>query len=221
VILLDVLLDEPGPSPGEDATLAQAMRQVGNVVLPATVVHTGVSGQAKGVVPLDLFASAAWAVGHTLLTESAADGVLRRLVLVPPPVGEAGFPQGSFAAIGAAALDGSATAAGGRRSSAAPQPGRHGRPGAQLIDFAGPAGTYFPLPARLFLEDQAAASLLAGRIVIVGSALPESHDAFLSPFSSGGAEGMSGVEVQANCVAALLARRPLRTCGPTIILAAT
>jgi len=75
IIGLDVLLDE-GRGPEEDAQLARAIGDAGNVVL-ATVFD---DGQQQGVEPLPLFRKPALSTGFTNLPQDS-DGFLRRSFL--------------------------------------------------------------------------------------------------------------------------------------------
>ena len=220
VILLDVLLDQAGPAPGEDEQLAGAIRRAGKVVLPSAV-EPSAEAEPRLVQPLPRFASAALAVGYVQTRESAADGVLRRFVIRSSDPRSALKGEPAFAVLGAASLQTPAlTRALLREQAVALAAG--GAADAPLIDFAGPAGTYYPLSARLLLEEPATASLLTGKIVVIGSTLSESRDAFLTPFSGPSPEQlrMPGAEVQVNCVATLLAPRPLRLPSGKLVLAA-
>ena len=202
-IMLDVLLDQPGRTQAADDALLAAVREAGNVFLPAAPSV----GEHVATVPLEAYRQAAAAVGHISLRVSAADGVVRRFVAGPLPHAPPELPEVSFAALGAAAARGPASDAPSLAQSA------RGFTGVPLIEFAGPGGTYYALPASDVMRPGAPA-LLADRLVIIGSVLAESEDAFTSPLAGpDGSRGMSGLEVQANCVATLLALRPITPVG--------
>jgi len=213
IILLDVLLDEPGPSPAADTALEQAIQDAGNVVLPAA--WSGGGSGAQVVVPAPRFAQAAMAVGFVLLRESAADGVLRRCVVGGTGADATEASAASFAALAAAALNQPSAGPDELVDSAARWAAEPLGISAPLIDFGGPPGTYHHMPARLLLEDASVGGLLVDRAAIIGGTLSGSEDRFLSPFQDGPEESrlMSGLEVQANCVATLLSERPLRIAG--------
>jgi CHASE2 domain-containing sensor protein len=86
LVFLDQALPQPGPDPGEDEALAQALAGNGRVVIGAYTKEAGEVGSAPLELarkPLLLFrTNAAW--GYLDLWPSAADQVVRRLVIRPP-----------------------------------------------------------------------------------------------------------------------------------------
>lgn len=219
-ILLDVLLDQPGASPSEDRDLAAALQDAGMVILPATAT-SDTAGDAARALPLPQFAGAAMAVGHVSLRESAADGVLRRFETAAwETKGGARLP--SLPCLAAAALAESGAGQAGAVESAVNWPTNQFGTDVPLLDFAGPPGTYYPLPAREVLQEPAVATMLSGKLVIIGSTVTESHDVLRSPFASFGHGGdlMPGAEVLANCVGTLVGDRPLRLVPGSFVLAA-
>ena len=77
-----------------------------------------------------------------------------------------------------------------------------------LIDYAGPAGTVTSYSFSRVLEGKVPASLLEGRIVVVGASAPRLQDLHQTPFSKG--EPMPGAEVLANAIASVQRGFPLR-----------
>jgi CHASE2 domain-containing sensor protein len=79
-VVLDLILDAPSPDdPGADMALARAIHHQGRVVLPMTQATTGamLSGEVR---PLDVFADAAAAIGHSQV-EFDPDGIARSVYL--------------------------------------------------------------------------------------------------------------------------------------------
>ena len=198
-VLLDLILDGPSPDdPGADAALARAIRDQGRVVLPMTQATTGaiLSGEVR---PLDMFADAAAAIGHSQV-EFDPDGIARSVYLWEG-FGEARHPQLALALL--RLLE--------------PEPA--GRfppppPGAELdhqqwqranwlrMPFSGPPGTYTHYSYRAVLAGEVPPENLHNKILMVGTTAAGMGDAVPTP-TSGLSRPMPGVEVQANVFDAL------------------
>ena len=181
-----------------DAALARAIRDQGRVVLPMTQATTGaiLSGEVR---PLDMFADAAAAIGHSQV-EFDPDGIARSVYLWEG-FGEARHPQLALALL--RLLE--------------PEPA--GRfppppPGAELdhqqwqranwlrVPFSGPPGTYTHYSYRAVLAGEVPPENLHNKILMVGTTAAGMGDAVPTP-TSGLSRPMPGVEVQANVFDAL------------------
>jgi signal transduction histidine kinase len=196
LIVLDILLDRPS-YPGEDAGLADAIRQAGNVVLAQTVAANA-DPTSSGILPA--FRDSALAVGAVDVALDR-DNVLRRMRTAvparPKPV--------PFAALVAA-----------RQLQLGPQ-GHGKRP--VLINYAGPPGRAFPiLSTQQLLQDHVDLDVLRGSVVFVGATFSAGGDSVATPLSGLPDEQqaefgpMSGVEVLAHCLLTVLTS-PIRELG--------
>jgi adenylate cyclase len=202
-IVLDVLL--PDRLPGtEDGALRDALLEAGNVVLP---VARGERGRLSPPAPF--FAEVAAGAGLAHVESAAVDQVARW----HRPVHE-GVPSLALAA----------TAQFMGRNPAA-LPAERGRPaplrdpeGRALIDFLGPPGTVPVVSGADVLKGRLAQKELRGKLALVGGTWGSARDVHWVPLARRGIgpEGrmMSGVELQAHCIASLLHPRPLRPAPP-------
>ncbi len=213
-IVLDVLLDQAGAAPGEDAALIRALAGSGRVLLPAAAAPTA-TGTVRPCLPRAEFARVALAVGTVSLRESAADGIVRRFETRRPATAPQALPEATLPGLAAAALR---TPNSGQealiRSARESVPARDGD--VRYVDYAGPPGTFYATPARQVLQEPATALLLRDRIVLIGSTAAASGDFLRGPLNRGDPPDnlMPGVEVLANCIDSLLVARPLRPVSP-------
>jgi CHASE2 domain-containing sensor protein/signal transduction histidine kinase len=200
-VAYDVLFVDPDPS-GGDPRLAAALRRSGRTVLPMMITAPGDDGRAvKAQPPLARLATSAAALGHV---DAALDpdGVTRR---ASPAVAIDGacWPHLTLALL-AAARD---------RTGAAPDCAALARASrgvqglladpAQLIPFAGAPGRFRTLSARDVIAGEAPAVLLKNRLILVGATAAGLGDRHMTAVSGRGGP-MSGVEIQANELDALL-----------------
>jgi CHASE2 domain-containing sensor protein/predicted Ser/Thr protein kinase len=171
--------------PREDPALRTAVGLARPVVLATTRVY------ADGETPV---------LGSTATVEALGGRVGTALFPLLPGVeyvrvtGSAiGLP--TFAAVAA------------QLAGAKPPPGELDGAGA-LVDYAGPPGTLRPLSFVDVLDGKVAAAKLRGKVVVVGATYATSSDFHATPTT--GAILMTGVEIQANSIATILAGVPLR-----------
>ena len=188
----DVLFTEPGDS-ADDAALAAALTRSKRVVLPAYAQFPGTNGKAFDVqMPIASIAAAARSIGHVnVLFDN--DGQVRRARM---------------------------------RSAASPQVMPHlmqalaqivqksgAEPPEQLVVPFAPAGSIPAIPVDQILRGEVPASLLKGKIVLVGATSQGLGD--LLPVSGPVGSVMPGVEVQANILNAILNGSWVRDTGAT------
>ncbi|QKR99767.1 CHASE2 domain-containing protein [Sphingomonas sp. CL5.1] len=174
VIGYDILFLEPA---ADDAALEAALRHAFPVVLP--VLPRRAPGEAGNGRPLPAIASAAAGLGSVDVTTDS-DGVVRRFA------SGTGTPQ--MAELIARRID---PAAGRGRDAAADR----------LIAFV-PPGSFRRIPFSSLADGSLPEVFARGKIVLVGGSAAGLGDHFLVPHSAG--KLMSGVELQANVVNALL-----------------
>ncbi len=213
VIALDVLLDQD-LAPEDDAELAQAIREAGNVVL-ARVLDESPDGPPTMRPLRPRFRGIAAAEGFTNLRETRADGLVRSFA--PRVPGADGMAHRQFAALAVGLY---------ARRLGLPPPKLMARTSVP-IDFAGPPGTIGGTSSAALqrLPVQALKELYQDKIVLVGATFAELPDKLLTPYNGWPArrrsEGMCGVEVLANCINTLLNDRTTAQAGsaPTYALA--
>ncbi len=199
VIAFDVIFAEPS-TPEADARLASAIRAAGNVVLAAdeTLVDDQHVLQRLRIEPLLSLVEAGARTGTVTVTLDG-DAVIRRL-------------PGAPTAFWRAVLDAYRAGTG----ATGPPPDA---PAGALIRYAGPDHTfpfvsyYQALEPATFLPP----GRLAGKIVLVGLDVKPSPDPsasqpdmFATPFMAATQRLMSGVEVQANVLHAVMSGRTVR-----------
>lgn len=174
----DVTFAEPQDA-YNDALLAQAMQDAGNVVLP---IETAL---AEGSVwPLSLFQQAAARIGHVTL-QPDEDGVVRRVAVTT--LDDTGEAHRFFAH--------EVLRVAGVTVSIPPAP-------LLRIAYPGGAGTVESISAADVANGSVSSSVFAGKIVFVGATAPSLHDTVLSPFGV-----LSGVETHASLADTLLSQR--------------
>ncbi len=233
LVVLDLDLSQPGAAePGEDEALAAAIEEANDVVL----AHFTSGG--RQVLPLASFRRGA--VGEGAIDHLPdADGLLRGIPLVAVRVDEEERLAPSFSLAletarllldpeGKRQLDLSSPDLLRLGDLAIPNPG-----GRMALDFSGPAGSYRRVPFAEVLRGAVPAGTFTGKTVLVGNTHPAFHDFFLTPLASSplplprlaaamevSREGMSGVEVHAHALQAILDRAFIRVPprGATLLL---
>lgn len=185
VIAYDFQFTQASPV-ADDNALFLAIRRAGNVVLGTTIV--GPRGQTNGLlIARNLRAVRAVAASTNFPPRAHRAGVIRRL-----PHDERGLP--SFAVATAQAYLGRPLDRKGFAGDGA------------WIDFAGPAGTIAAIQFSKVLAGKLPDSTFRGKVVVVGATDPILQD--VHPTAAG--EGMPGPEINANAIATILDRFPLR-----------
>ncbi|WP_019448872.1 CHASE2 domain-containing protein [Cupriavidus sp. BIS7] len=210
VIGIDVILSERDIRyPSDDADLAHAVARTGNVIVPA-VAEAGSGGPVlRG--PMDGLLAG---VGHINMAVDT-DGVARQVYLREGD-GD-GPPIWHFAA---------AMAGAGQPSPVTPEQFRHER--ATQIDsagwisqdrlripYVGPPGSFARVSVLDVLSGQIGPSFFHGKSVLIGAVATGLGDVFPTPVSRDG-RGMSGVEILANSLQALLDGTGIVTVPPLV-----
>ena len=185
-IVYDVQFTEPS-DPADDNALYDAVARAGNVVLATS--ETNAAGQTN-VLGGD--ANLARAHSRAAAANLPADGggVVRR------------YPHDVNG------LDSLAVAAAQRFSGSA-VPRRLFASGSAWIDFRGPPGTIPTVSFWALLAGRVPRSMFAGKVVVVGATSPTLGDVHAT--AVGGAQLMSGAEIQANAIWTVLHGNPLRS----------
>jgi adenylate cyclase len=210
-IVLDVLLPDRLLG-GEDRKLQEAMVDAGRVILPAAIDERG-----RLVRPDRFFEDAAIGVGLAHVETATADHIARWF----KPV-DKGLPSLALAAYGHfrnltpqldELLAARTSAALGERLGQTPD-----AEGRLLINFVGPPGAIARASAADVLDGRLPPREVRGKLVLVGGMWSGVQDLQFVPFAHWGADletsVMTGVELQANCAASLLARPALRQAAP-------
>lgn len=194
-VIYDVLFLDPGPTPGADQALGQALAAARPAFLPQIVEVPGADGAPyAAIAPIAPVLQGAAGIGHAVARPDD-DGVLRRARL---GIAAAGRCWPHLIAVAVAGMQ-------QRKADCAAGTG-------DLIPYAGPSGSYPVVPFRALLDGEVPGELLAGRIVLVGAMASGLGDQYATPMSSR-SDLMSGIEVQANLLDALLHGRMLREAG--------
>ncbi|MES2036966.1 MAG: CHASE2 domain-containing protein [Pseudomonadota bacterium] len=202
-----------------DQQLAEALVRSNNVVLPLISENAG-----KGLTtvrPIPLLASAARQLAHINL-ELDKDGVVRSVFLREGMNGE-WWPHFALAMADVAGkiAPGTETDLPGERLSATlrnspPEPGTWQRDYLLHIPFAGSSGHFRSVPYVSVLRGEVPADFFKNKYVLVGPTASAMADSFPTPVS--GNEGMiSGVEINANILAALLDQRSIHAAPKTYL----
>jgi len=217
-IAFDIAFVDPDPrNPMDDSLLAQAMSEHGSVVLPLLSEKLPLSGQiVEALPPLPLTVAAATLVHVD--TEYDRDGVVRRMFL-KAGVATPHWPSLALAVVQLErpdALAGVPATRGERNRQISPL--QWVRDEMILIPYAGPPG-HFPRVSYIdLLDGNFEADRFRDRLVMVGVTAPGLGDRLIVPFGRPNRE-MTGVELQANIVDALLRGIFLRPLGSSWVAA--
>jgi signal transduction histidine kinase len=208
VIGIDILLSEK-EDPANDRTLEAAIRQAGNVVLPAKISSS--PEKSLWTDPLPEFVKVAAAIGHAQAAPDP-DGVCRRLPVFEP---SADGPRPAFAIAIARLAQPERIKTWATEGTPGPGIDRF-EPSYLTIDYLQQFSTaetvppFITLSARDVLEGSAGAAL-EGRIVLIGFGATELSDRLFTPVSV--QAPMPGVEVNANAVNTLVEGRAIENAG--------
>jgi adenylate cyclase len=179
------------PNPGDtaaDAGLAAAIQQNGKTVLPIDVSYLADGKTVSSTTaPIPLIAAAAVSLAHTSVTPDV-DGVVRRLPLTITAVD--GNTDHAFGEIVA------------RRAGARPPTLPLDAGGKILVPFVGGPGKFRMVSAADVLSGAVPSESFRDQIVLVGGTAATFRDQYRVPTS--GAALMSGIEIQATFVNAML-----------------
>ncbi len=207
VIALDIVFAEPDAADQQaDAQLADAVARAGNVVLPVLLESSRVNGQLLETLPLPQLLEHAAGLGR-VHAELDADGIARSVYLWEG-VGAPVWPHFAQATLKVAGIAPPGLAA--RPPDAAEtRPFALVRAGQRRIGFLGPPGHVRTLSYAQALTGEFAPGTFRDRIVLVGATAAGMGDLLPTPVS-GLAAPMSGVEFNANVVAAMRDGRLIR-----------
>ena len=203
-VAYDVLFADPDMNPETDRRLAAAIRAAAPVFLPLLVEVPGPDGAAaRALGPAGSLGAAAAGLGQVNL-DFDPDGVVRGVYLTEQ-IGGRAWPHLMELMRQAARPAPEGPAAKAPASLAA---GTFTRSRRMLIPFAGPPG-HFPTVSFVdLLRGQVPAEVFQGRLVLVGATGDGLGDRYPTPVTSA-TEVMSGVELQANILQALLTGRAI------------
>lgn len=207
VIALDIVFAEPDAADQQaDAQLADAVARAGNVVLPVLLESSRVNGQLLETLPLPQLLEHAAGLGR-VHAELDTDGIARSVYLWEG-VGAPVWPHFAQATLKVAGIAPPGLAA--RPPDAAEtRPFALVRAGQRRIGFLGPPGHVRTLSYAQALTGEFAPGTFRDRIVLVGATAAGMGDLLPTPVS-GLAAPMSGVEFNANVVAAMRDGRLIR-----------
>jgi len=198
LIGLDIVIDPEG-NPQDDAALADAIGEAGNVILAAayTEVPSAFGPKKRMVLPIPSVRKHAVGYGPAnLMTDP--DGVVRGAS--PAHVfQDRVFPHFAYRIY--QAINGKETRDLNKTSS-----------NTTIINYRGPARTYPVIPYYRILKDEIDSAFFRDKIVLVGTFAPILHDVFPTPFSAN--HPTAGVEIQANFVETMAAGNPIRPLHP-------
>ncbi len=210
---IDILLPEPEDE-ANDAALESAIREAGNVVLPAKI--SGSNEDGLWTDPLPRFAKGAAAVGHAQAVLDS-DGVCRRVPAIEPSTEG---PRPAFAVAIANLVEGGAAKpqAAAARSKSGPTAGlERFEPSYLTVNYRqqfAPTENIPPfvtLSVRDLSESGNRRKMLEGKIVLIGFGATELSDRLITPVSD--QTPMPGVEVNANAVDTLVQHRQIDSLG--------
>ncbi len=213
---IDILLPEPEDE-ANDAALEAAIRQAGNVVLPAKI--SGSTERGLWTDPLPRFAKAAAAVGHAQAVLDS-DGVCRRIPVIEPSTEG---PRLAFAVAIANLVEGRETKpqSDGAGASGPAAGFERFEPSYLTVNYRqqfAPTDSTSPfvaISARDLLEGSNGKSL-EGKIVLIGFGATELSDRLFTPVSN--QIPMPGVEINANAVDTLVQHRQIESLGTGVQL---
>ncbi len=205
---MDIILSEPSRNSVQDNELADAIKRNGKVVLPVLAEQTRVQGQLVETLPLSLFAEVAAAMGHVHV-ELDKDGIARSVFLLEG-LGTPHWPSFALSVLNVAMPDLRIDLPGTQSIvKSEPSPYVWSRNYKMLIPFAGPPGHFNTLSYANALGGNHLPGLFKNKIVLIGATATGLGDALPTPVSAE-AHSMSGVEINANILNALIKNVDIR-----------
>jgi two-component system, OmpR family, phosphate regulon sensor histidine kinase PhoR len=211
--------------PVNDEELAGSTREAGNVVYPVVLEEFQQDGQplVKVMETLPALADAAAGIGHAHI-ESGADGIARKVHLAYKTPKKTywglglevlkvylGLPDGAIREIqpGVLGIGDIEIPVTSDPQSREPGEGRIAIDYEMHIAYAGDRDTFEYIPAHEVIEGSVPPNHFAGKIVLYGGKAAGLYDHHMTPFSAERAP-MTGVEIQANVIDAILKQRSIR-----------
>ncbi|GHE20790.1 two-component sensor [Halomonas urumqiensis] len=196
-VAFDVLFLEPSQDPEEDRAFAAAIERHGGVFLPLTT-HSSIAGVPGGVtLPIEPLRLAATGLGH-IDVQVDRDGVVRNIEL-EKQLESVRLPQLMLRLH--EWLEAQGVVSSEATANASTPPWRERDSSRVRIPYRGHAGHYASVPYASVLAGEVPASLLEGRIVLVGMTALGMGDRYAVSLLGQGV--MPGVEIQAQLLDAL------------------
>jgi len=205
LVSLDILFSERSSShPEDDITLAKAIKNNGNVLLPLHLQPLTYGGTLVEILPIPQLVEAAKGMGHVHV-DLDQDGLARGLFL-NSGIGDAHWPSLSMAM---ASETNPMIKYIRQVESLNPAPYMSVNTQYHLIPFAGPGGTF---PTYSYLEvmlEQVPAEVFRDKTVLIGATAAGLGDIIPTPVSRSRTP-MSGVELHANAYSALMTKTAIQ-----------
>lgn len=198
-VALDITMSTPDTAqPDNDRLLAAAMRRNGHVVMPVSAEPIDLGGMLEETLPVPPLAQAAAALGQVDVAQDA-DGLTRGAYLTAG-LGRPYWPLLALALYRVARPAAADAPLPGLRNPAPmhASPYLWVRDHYVLLRYAGPAGTFGWVSYVDVLDGRVPASLLKGKLVLVGATAEGMGDIIRTPVGL-----MPGVEYQANVLESL------------------
>ena len=209
-VLLDLLLSEPDPDPNQDRLLANALRKLGQVVMPVSHAVDGV-GQGHELLPTPVLREA--------ITLAHADAALdvdgtQRWAYLWAGSGTHRYPHPALALLQAAgeAPPSLARPSTTDQGASMTSPYWH-RQSPRAIPFLGPPGRILHVSYAAVLRGEVSADTFRDSYVLIGVTAKGFGNLFQTPVSQLD-EGMSGVEIIAQWLESLRQGREIITLPP-------
>jgi CHASE2 domain-containing sensor protein/signal transduction histidine kinase len=200
VVGLDIILTEPDVADARsDASLAQALRRNGNVVLPVVQLTWG-RAWIDEQKPIPLFAQAAAALGHAHV-ELDSDGIARTIHLYEG-LREPGYPHFALAILQLIEPERFRYPGGSTEADRERGAGSWIKRQPLHVPYAGGPGHVEPVSYGDVLRGAVPPETFRDKIVLVGATAVGLGDDYPTP-ASGSSGAMSGVEINANVIDAL------------------
>ena len=202
-VAYDIIFAEPNHGdPDGDVQFANEIRDNGRVALPVFMEQPRLGAPPLEIPPLPLLSEQAAALGHVHV-ELDPDGIARRLFLREG----LGYPHWPHLAIALMEIAGQPPVFPGReRSGTVEKPESMmvwARAQPLLIPFAGPPGHFKQISFAQVMQGNYTADTFRDKYVLIGATATGLGDALPTPVS-GFSHSMSGVEINANVLDAIL-----------------
>jgi signal transduction histidine kinase len=208
VLVIDLLLSEPGVPEGDEA-LAEALGRFPKVVL-GTALESDTGLEPRWILPLPAFRTSG-AIGHVHASPDA-DGVARSVLLAKAGADRRYWALGLEAARLSLMADRPLERPDSIELGSIRIPATESENRQMRIRYAGPEGAFARVSLADLLDGQVTPAGLEGRLVVLGVTAQGSSDRLFTPLSSG--LGMSGAEIHANVIRTILDRAFLVPLSP-------